>query len=698
MKLPIDWLKEYVSFDCSPAELADLLTMAGHEVEESISLSAADAEKAGGTSASAGRPILNLKITPNRGDCLSIVGLAREISAVLNSPFTPPQVAIDTESGYGSPISDVVSVEIQDPDLCQRYSAVLVRNVKINPSPDWLKDRLIQAGLRPINNVVDITNYILWELGQPLHAFDCNLIKGGKIIVRRAKEGEIITTIDATERRLESNMLVIADAERAVAVAGVMGGMDSEVTDETTDVLIESARFDPVSIRTTSKKLGLVTEASYRFERHVDPGLCVFAAKRAAEMMRDIAGGQIAAGVLDEYPGRQDPLVLKVRPERVNKILGTNLTPDQMIAYLERLGLSTSFGEVLHVTIPSRRNDLTREIDLIEEIARIHGYNNIPTKLPLMPMLQGADAEINRFESEIRETLLSCGCQEVVSHTFVSDQLVELTGILETAVKVRNPLSEDLGYLRPSLIPSLLSVVSRNHAYGIRDLAIFEVGRIYSKTADGSFEEPRRTACALSGIQWNCAWSLDRETLRADFFLCKGIAQELLSKLGIKSFEFKRTSAPYLHPGRAAEIMVGDTIVGVIGEISSRASELLDLREPVVVFEMDTLALKSLKKEQKSYKPAPKFPSVNRHIAVVVDVSVDFKSVYESALSADSLIENIELMDVYQGKHLPENKKSLTLSIDFRSPKATLTEEQISVALEAVKTSLRRDVGADFRA
>ena len=698
MKVPVDWLREYVKFGCSPAELAELLTMAGHEVEESISLTAAEAQKAGGTTACAGRPILDVKITPNRGDCLSMVGLAREVAAVLDLPMAPPAVSLGDEAWVGPPVADAVTVTIQDPDLCRRYAAALVRDVKIGESPEWLKDKLVQAGMRPINNVVDVTNYILLELGQPLHAFDYALLKDRRIIVRRMRAGEKATTIDGDERELEADMLVIADSEKPVAVAGVMGGSETEVSAGTTDVLIESANFDPVSIRTTSKRLGLVTESSYRFERAVDPNVAVYAVRRAAEMMRDLAGGEIAAGVVDEYPRPAEPVTIALRPDRANKILGCELTAEQMVAYLQRLDITCVLSAgVIQAIVPTRRSDLVREIDLIEEIGRLYGYGNIPTTLPLSRTLQGTDSDDSRFETRIREVLLSCGCQEVVTHSLISSQMVEMLGAADSAVRLRNPLSEDLSCLRPNLTSCLLSVISRNHAYGLRDLAIFEVGRTYLKAGEGDFAEPRRVAMAMSGIQWASAWGLDRDALRADFFLCKGVVEHVLSRLGIAGCEFRRVSTPHLHPGRAAEIVKDGTRIGIVGEVSSVVRDALDLREPVTVFELGTAALRALATEIHSYKPTPRYPAVSRHLAVVVHREVEYRAILAAVERSGELVENVELMDVYSGPQLPKDRKSLTLGISFRSAFGTLTDEQVVTALEAIKEAMRREVGADFR-
>lgn len=697
MKVPVDWLGEYVNFDCSPAELADLLTMAGHEVEESLSLTAAESEKAGGTAASAGRPILDVKITPNRGDCLSMVGLACEVAAVLDTPARPPEVGADTDSALGPPIADAVSVEISDPDLCRRYAAALVRNVTIAPSPEWLRDKLVQAGLRPINNVVDVTNYVLLELGQPLHAFDYHLLSGRRIIVRRARPGEKVTTIDGVERDLDTEMLVIADADRPVAVAGVMGGSDTEVTDSTKDVLIESASFDPVSIRTTSKRLGLATESSYRFERNVDPNLSVYAARRAAEMMRDLAGGEIASGVVDAYPARFEQRSIALRPERVNKILGCELTAEQMVSYLRRLEIAAAVGPVIQASVPTRRPDLVREIDLIEEIGRLHGYDNIPTTLPLARTLQGTDSDQSRFETQIREILLRCGCQEVVTHSLVSPGMVEMVGGGESAVRLRNPLSEDVSYLRTSIVPSLLHVVSRNHAHGLRDLAICEIGRVYLRTEGGDYLEPRRAAAAVSGVQWAAAWGLDRDALRADFFYAKGILEHVVSGLNVGECRFEPFSAPHLHPGRTARIVKDGVDIGLVGEVSPAVHEALDLRERVVVFEMDTEALRGLARVARSYNPMPRYPAVSRHIAVVVDKSVEYRALRETIEGGGEMVEDVELMDVYSGPQLPKDKQSLTLAISFRSAQGTLTDDQVTKALDAIKEALRERVGADFR-
>ncbi|MGQ9580154.1 MAG: phenylalanine--tRNA ligase subunit beta, partial [Armatimonadota bacterium] len=460
MRVSVNWLREYVDFGCSIDELAQRLTLVGLEIEESRVITANDFLALGGAGEN-DDVVWDTKVTPNRGDWLSIVGTAREVAAVIGSKVCFPELRVKQ---VDPPATDLINIRISAPDLCRRYVGVVVRGVKIGTSPGWLRDRLIAAGMRPINNVVDVTNYVMLELGQPLHAFDYRLLHGPEIIVRCAIQGEKIITIDGEERVLDSGMLVIADSDRAVAIAGIMGGAETEISDCTQDILIESANFDPTSIRRTSKRLGMVTESSYRFERGVDPGITDFAALRAAQLIRETAGGEVARGIVDVYPVRVQPRVIDVRPGRVNAILGTSISSDEMIKILDSLKIETALADgMLRCTVPTFRSDIAREIDLIEEIGRIYGYDKLPQTLPARS-LQGRDSEEGAFCRRIRRRLISCGCQEVLTHSLVDSRFAQLVGMVSEVIKVRNPISEDLDSLRISLVPNLLQVISRNQA------------------------------------------------------------------------------------------------------------------------------------------------------------------------------------------------------------------------------------------
>ena len=406
MKVPISWLSEYLDFSCPVEQLAEDLTMAGLEVEEIARVD--------------GDTVFDVKVTPNRGDWLSMIGVAREAAPLVGSKMRMPQPKVD---GSGPASSELIKIDIEVPDLCGRYVGVVVRNVVIKDSPEWMKNRLASAGMRPINNIVDITNYVMLELGQPLHAFDLNLLQGSRIIVRTARPGESIVSIDGTQRKLDPDMLVIADNEVPVAIAGVMGGISSEINERTQDILVEAANFASTSIRRASKRLGMVTESSYRFERGVDPSISAVAALRAAELMRDLAGGEVARGIVDVRPRPVEPQVVEARPARVNAVLGTSISAQAMVEHLNGLDIETCLQDGMLISkVPTFRQDITREIDLVEEIGRAFGYQNLPMTLP-QARRQGKDSPEGLFTDKIRRILMSCGGQEVVTHSLVDGKL-----------------------------------------------------------------------------------------------------------------------------------------------------------------------------------------------------------------------------------------------------------------------------------
>jgi phenylalanyl-tRNA synthetase beta chain len=560
-----------------------------------------------------------------------------------------------------------------------------------------MKNRLIRAGMRPINNVVDITNYVMLELGQPLHAFDYDLLAGKEIIVRRAMDGETITSLDGVERELRTDMLVIADRDRAVAIAGVMGGSDSEVTPTTTSIMLESANFDAVSIRRTSKALALSTESSYRFERGVDPSIAALAAMRAAELMRDLADAEIVPSVVDVFPGKADPKMIAVRPERVNWLLGTKLDSDEMVSNLAALQIPAKLNDVIVVTVPTFRPDIEREVDVIEEIARIHGYEDMITTLPLSP-LQGKDSAEGRFSLKLREILMSCGMQETVTQSLIDPQSVEITGMAEQSLSVRNPLSEDASKLRVMIAPNLLQVIARNQSVGLKDLSVFEIGKVYRKTQEGEIYEFRSGAAAMVGNQWANSWNLSKEALAADFYLAKGALESALGRLGIRNAVFTPVEHPLLHATRSAKVVIDGVEIGILGEVSPDVREKLDLRGRPCVFEIDVDRLMPLVPMAVGYEQAPRFPALHRHLAVVIGRSVPYTDIDRTIReSGGEIVEDVNLMDVYTGPQVGEDERSLTLSIVFRSRERTLTDEEVNGVLESVKARLASVYGARLR-
>ena len=678
MLVPVEWLREYTDFDLPVQELADVLTMSGLEVEEIH----------GGV----GAEVFSTYVTPNRPDLLSVVGVAREISALLGTPFRAPKPKL-TEGN--TPASELAKVEILSPVNCPRYSARIILNTRVAESPQWIKDRLIAAGLRPINSVVDATNYVLLELGQPLHAFDYDLVKDHKIIVRQAEKDEKITTIDGEERALSPDTLVIADPDGAVAVAGVMGGFDSEVTEKTRNVLLESAHFNRISIRRTARSLGMSTEASYRFERWVDPSETIYALDRVAELIVLAGGGEVAKGVVDEYPGRVEPSVVRIRPERAGMVLGYEVSADDTREFLTRLGMAV--GPLvdcgMDVTVPTFRPDCTLEEDLIEEVGRLYGYEKIPVKLIVGETMQGNDSEIGILSARISGILASAGLQEVVNGSMVPDDWEE------DQLAIRNPLSDELNRMRRRLVPGLLSVIAYNANRGIRDVALFEIGRVFEPEEGGDlFTERLSVAGAVTGSLWGQTWNVERTSLEADFFLCKGIVENLLERLGVRGVTYRAEAVSRFHPTRTAVIEAGDHRIGVLGQVSAETASRMDLPGPTYAFELDFDLLTEVSGTAAIYTQLSRYPAVLRDLAVVVSRETPYSEIAKTIASeGGDLLENVTLFDVYTGAPLPEDKQSMAFTIVFRSRERTLRDDEVDDRLEAIRRMLAAKVGASFR-
>ncbi len=697
MKIPVAWLREYVDVPEDHAGLqafADALTMAGLEVEEVFDSPAG--------------PAFYTKITPNRGDWASVYGTAREAAAALSLTLRPLPAApvVSSEPGEAARFA---SVSVEDAEACPRYAAKVIRNVSIGPSPQWMQDRLTAAGMRPVNNVVDVTNYVMLEVGQPLHAFDLAHVPGGKIVVRQARAGETITTLDGAERKLSPGTLCICDKDHPIAIAGVMGGGPTEVTNATSDILLESAHFDPISIRRTAKRLPLATEASYRFERFVDPALVPVAAERAAQLLAETAGGTVVSGLVDVYAKQTPPRRVLARVDRIRKLLGADVERDVMIAGLERLGLSVErSGGALDVVIPSWRPDLTMEDDIAEEVGRIAlGYENLPETMPPLRTGRGKDSPRGVFVAQIRETLVRAGLQDVVTGSLTAPSLLATEDEANRRVLVRSALSPELSSLRTSLLPNLLDIAARAHTSGIRDIALFEVGSIYQKAdenADHPYVEPLRVAGVVAGSAVGNAWAVKPDTLPADFYHAKGIVEDLLASLGAAAGDavFAPGAHPITHPGRTATVNVAGELVGLVAELSESIAAERDLPRRTYVFELDGDALKRLFEAAGHvvrFVPVPKFPAVTRDLAPVFDKSVPYAAIKRAAVeAAGPLLERLSLADVYAGANLGADRRSLTLRLFFRSPARTLTDADVETALASVRARLRDELGAELRA
>ncbi len=694
MKLSTNWLREHVDINVSLDQIADRLTMAGLEVEESKSVSGAQFAAAGGEGLS-GDVVFDVKVTPNRGDWLSVIGVAREAAPLVDSKMRLPQVDMD---GFRARQGKPVPISIQDPDLCRRYVGIVIRNVKIGESPGWMKDRLIAAGMRPINNAVDITNYVMLELGQPLHAFDLSLLHGPEIVVRRARPGETITSIDGEIRALADDMLVIADRDRPVAIAGVMGGAESEINDSTTDILLESANFDPVSVRRTSKRLGMTTESSYRFERGVDPSISDFAAVRAIELLSELAGGVVDGGINDVYPEVIKPLTISLRPQRANDILGLDIAPESILTLLNGLGLASRVVDgTVETAVPTFRPDITTEIDLIEEVGRAYGYDKMPMTLPAKSM-QGRDNILGRFKDKLARVLISCGMQEAMTNSMIEGALVESFGGMDGAVVIRNPLSEELNAMRTMLVPNLLEVLARNQAYGMQNVSVFEIGNVYFTDSAGEPDERLSVAGAMAGSIWGESWNLPAESFAADFFTCKGVVETLLERIGIVGATFEKAQRQFMHPTRTAEVFVDGRPIGILGEVLPQSAEGVGVKGRSYVFELSADALMLSVPERVVVMNLPRFPALSRHMAMVVSDDIPCAALLETVRGAGAgILERVGVLDEFRSDKIGEGSRSIAISMVFRSSERTLTDEEANDAMTSIREALIKDHGVSFR-
>ena len=653
--------------------------------------------------------VMQLEITPNRADCLSLIGVAREIRADTGNPLKLPS---SKGLSYGERIP--TSVTIDAPALCPRYAARVIQGIQVGPSPEWLQRRLKSVGVGVINNIVDVTNFVLMEYGQPLHAFDYHKLAENRIVVRRAAEGELLTTLDAIERELTPEMLIIADAEKPVALAGIMGGYDSEITAETRDVLLESAYFNPASVRATSKALGIHTEASYRFERGTDPGAVIAALERAAHLITELAGGTICEGVVDVYP-RETPLCqIQLRPARVNFILGTAMEATEMVEILTRLGfhVAPADADTYQVTVPTFRADVTREIDLIEELARVYGYDNIPTTLPKGDIPIPEPDVKTEVRQRVKRFLLASGMMEAVNYSFCAPSCFDKIRMHEKdarreAVQLRNPLSPEMSLLRTTLLPSLLENAQHNHNHQIDTIALFEMSTVFlleetpgdspdwevSPTGVG---EPERVASILAG---HVGGGMYKNPYRApDFFDIKGIVEGMLEVCGVTDYMLARTDEPTFHPGRNAAVLLSDERVGIFGEAHPAVLENYDLPYKAYLFEFDLGALSAAATFSKRFEPISIYPKVQRDLAIVLDADIPAdKPLALIYATGGELVESARLFDVYVGEPVPAGKKSLAYTIAYHSTTETLTDKAVNRLHERVVARLNRELGAELR-
>ncbi len=645
--------------------------------------------------------VFEVSITPNRGDWACMIGVAREIAAKNGVPLRIPDLHVPEGD---RPAEDYAAVNIEAPDLCPRYIGRVLHGVKIGPSPEWLQQRLIAAGQRPISNIVDITNYVMLETGQPLHAFDHDKLNERRIVVRTARPGETLETIDGQPRRLTEEMLVIADASRAVALAGIMGGSNSEVGEGTVNILLESAYFNPVSIRRTSRALGLQTEASARFQRGIDPEMTLYAANRAAALMTQLAGGTIAAGAIDVYPKPVMRPAVSLRFARANTLLGTEFDPQRQIQRLRSLGfaLISETSDACTVQVPSWRPDVSLEVDLIEEVARLDGYDDIPMSLPKVHPVDAVLAPENRPLKDIKHLLVSLGLTEMLHWSFGAPDEAVKTGLHDRyaqMVLLQNPLSENHAAMRTTLLPALLASIAANINHGAPDIAAFELGCVYQDLPGEPLPtQSHHLAVALCGKYMAKHWSLPERTV--DFYDIKGIFESIADYFGLEYALEPIDAMPLMNPGASAGIrrLSDNTPLGCIGAVSAQVLKNYDIHQDVFILQLELDPLLVAPKPVATFRPLPKFPPSLRDLAVVVDAHTPAAELRAAALKAGGeLLKRVDIFDVYTGKPIPNGKKSVALSLAFQSEDRTLTDADTNASMEAILVDLTKRFEAILR-
>ena len=632
--------------------------------------------------------VVEFEITPNRPDCLSVIGLAREAAATFDQPLRLHEPVV--KGGADGNLMELLDVETPAADLCPRYTARMVRNVTIAPSPKWMRERLRAMGVRPINNIVDITNYVMLEYGQPMHAFDYRYVKGGKIIVRRAEEGEHLTTLDGKEHVLNANHLVIADEHRAVGLAGIMGGLNSEIVGDTVDVVFESACFDGTCIRKGALALGMRTEASAKFEKGLDPLNTLPAVNRACELVEMLGAGEVLDGTIDILNYVPQPRVLKLEPDRINGLLGTDIAGDEMVSILKKLDFQVEGDQV---TVPSWRGDVIGMADLAEEVARFHGYNNIPTTLMRGQTTLGGFSEEEKLERQLGSMCRSMGFDEIITYSFISPTCYDkirwaADDKRRESFKILNPLGEDTSIMRTTVLPSMLEILTRNYNYRNQDVRLYEVGRIYLPGGeDGLAVENKILSMGAYGEDM-------------DFYTLKGCVEAILKDLRASDVRFVVPSEanPSYHPGRCAEVYVGEQCIGVMGQIHPLVAQNYGVDAQFYCAELELNALMAAKGADPEYVPLPKFPAVTRDIAVVCDEAVTVGALEDCIRKgAKGLLKDCKLFDIYRGKGVAEGKKSVAFNLVLRADDRSLTSEEADEDVKSILAALEKDLGAVLR-
>ena len=629
--------------------------------------------------------IVEFEITPNRPDCLSVIGLAREASATFKRPL---KLHTPEPHGCGGSIADLVDIDIEDGDLCPRYTARMVKNVKIAPSPRWMRERLRSSGVRPINNIVDITNYVMLEYGQPMHAFDFSCVEGGHIIVRTAREGETIQTLDGNERKLTPNMLCICDEHKPVCVAGVMGGANSEIVGDTAMVLFESANFNGVSVRRTASALGMRTDASSRYEKGLDMMNTIKAVERACELVELLGCGEVVDGVMDVVAKEKAPTVVKLEPDKINALLGTELSEDLMREILVSLGFILNGDDIY---VPSWRGDVEHYSDIAEEVARFYGYNKIPCTLMRGETTRGGFSEQQRFDRAIGGAVRALGYDEIITYSFISPTYYDKIRMpkdssLRNSLKILNPLGEDTSIMRTTILPSMLEIIARNHSYRNKSARLYELGKIYLPREDGLADEPKYLSLGAYGDG-------------VDFFSFKGSIETLLHELRITDVKYVAcTDNDSYHPGRCAKVYAGETYLGVFGQIHPLVAANYGMDTEVYTAELSFDAMYEKRGDIPVYQPLPKFPAVTRDIAVVCDEAVTVGALEESIRrGAKGLLKDVSLFDIYRGSGVAIGKKSVAFNLVLRADDRSLTGEEADEDVQSILAALKADHNAVLR-
>lgn len=674
---------------CSHEELGIEPSLLGYEPEYGILVLPEDAEIGSDVKELFGlnENVVEFEITSNRPDCFSIIGLARETAATFKKPFGIPQVSFNE---CGGDINDMIAVEILDKDKCKRYNARVVKNVKIGPSPAWMRERLEACGVRAINNIVDITNYVLLEYGQPMHAFDIRDIAGGKITIRRAEDGEQIQTLDGQDRKLINDDLVIADESGAIAIAGVMGGFNSEIKPDTTTVVFESAMFDAASVRLTAQRVGLRTEASSRYEKGLDYHNTVPAIERACQLVEMLGCGENVSGMIDVMGNTEGEIKIAFRPEKINAFLGTDISESEMIRILTALEVKVD-TDTMTLIPPSFRPDLQAEADIAEEIARFHGYDVIPTTLLRGETTLGAKTGRQTAADIINDTLTSQGMYEIYTYTFQSPSMLDKLHIpadsdLRNNVKIANPLGEDTSVMRTTMAGSMLEILSRNYNYRNKSAKLFELGKVYRPNGAGELpDEPQVLMLGMYG--------------GVDFYDIKGVCEELFERMHIKNAEFEAVSDnPVYHPGRTAKIMIGGKYAGIIGEVHPAVLREFEIGTKAYIGELDFEVIYNAADSNVKYVPLTKYPAVTRDFSILIDKTTavaEIEKVMKKA--AGKLLSHLELSDVYTGEQIPSDKKSVMYKAEFKAPDRSLTGEEADNLHAKIVKALGMNLNAELR-